>query len=388
MISRHWTQSRIAKSRTGRCAGSVALGLFLAVNASAQDLQSKLDAKRDTLAESRNREGVLTSELGTYERRISRLTEQVAVLRTREALVARQLREIEADLAFELERLRVLRGRFARSRRALAARLVEIYKTGQPDVLTVLLDSQGFDDLVTRYDFLSTVQDQDAAIVERVRVLRDRSADSAARIRAARSAAIAKQSELERTRAQLEAHETELRRVSERKAKALARVEADVERLEGDISHLSERIERQLRAEASTTTDDPVPAGPVQLGENGFIWPVDGVLTSPFGPRWGRLHAGIDIAAPGGTPIRAAKAGTVTLAEPYGGYGNYTCVDHGAGLSTCYAHQSGFATTEGASVSQGDVIGYVGNTGASFGDHLHFEVRLDGTPVDPLGYLG
>jgi murein DD-endopeptidase MepM/ murein hydrolase activator NlpD len=380
---RHWTRDRIARG-----AAPIALGLALAVNASAQDLQSKLDAKRGALAESKDREGVLTSELGAYEKRIVRLTGQVALLRNREALVAGQLRQIETDLASELERLHELRGRFARSRRALAARLVEIYKTDQPDALTVLLDSQGFDDLVTRYDFLSAVQDQDAAIVERVRALRDQSVDSATRIRAARAAAIAKQSELARTRVQLEISEMELQRASERKAAALDRVEANVERLEGSIGDLSERIEQQLRAEASTTADDPIPAGPVQPADNGFIWPVDGVLTSPFGLRWGRLHAGIDIAAPGGTPIRAAKAGTVTLAEPYGGYGNYTCVDHGAGLSSCYAHQSGFATTEGADVSQGDVIGYVGNTGASFGDHLHFEVRLDGTPVDPLGYLG
>jgi murein DD-endopeptidase MepM/ murein hydrolase activator NlpD len=380
---RHWTRGRIARG-----AAPIALGLALAVNASAQDLQSKLDAKRGALAKSKNRKGVLTSELGAYERRIARLTGQVAVLRNREALVADQLRQIETDLASELERLHELRAQFAKSRRALAARLVEIYKTDQPDALTVLLDSQGFDDLVTRYDFLSTVQDQDAAIVARVRSLRDQSVDSATRIRAARAAAIAKQSELVRTRAQLEVSERELQRASERKATALDRVEAEVERLEGSIGNLSEQIEQQLRAEASTTADDPVPAGPVQLADSGFIWPVDGILTSPFGPRWGRLHAGIDIAAPGGTPIRAAKDGTVTLAEPYGGYGNYTCVDHGTGLSSCYAHQSGFATTDGADVSQGDVIGYVGNTGASFGDHLHFEVRLDGTPVDPLGYLG
>ena len=102
------------------------------------------------------------------------------------------------------------------------------------------------------------------------------------------------------------------------------------------------------------------------------------------------MHEGIDIAAPEGTPIRAAASGTVILMQSEaesGGYGNYTCVDHGGGLSTCYAHQSGFATSSGASVRQGDVIGYVGNTGHSFGAHLHFEVRTSGVAVDPMGYL-
>jgi murein DD-endopeptidase MepM/ murein hydrolase activator NlpD len=117
-----------------------------------------------------------------------------------------------------------------------------------------------------------------------------------------------------------------------------------------------------------------------------MIWPVDGPISSPFGMRWGRLHAGIDISVPAGTPIRAADDGSVAMAAPTGGYGNYTCIDHGGGLSTCYAHQSRFAVTSG-SVSQGQVIGYVGCTGSCYGDHLHFEVRVNGSPTDPLGYL-
>ena len=110
-------------------------------------------------------------------------------------------------------------------------------------------------------------------------------------------------------------------------------------------------------------------------------------MVSPFGYRWGRLHAGIDIAVPYGTPIHAAASGSVVLAGWVGGYGNYTCIDHGGGLATCYAHQSSFAVGAGATVSQGDLIGYVGCTGHCFGPHLHFEVRVNGVPVDPLGYL-
>jgi murein DD-endopeptidase MepM/ murein hydrolase activator NlpD len=106
--------------------------------------------------------------------------------------------------------------------------------------------------------------------------------------------------------------------------------------------------------------------------------------------RWGRMHEGVDIAVPAGTPIVAAASGTVILMQSdasSGGYGNYTCIDHGGGLSSCYAHQSSFATSSGASVGQGDVIGYVGCTGHCYGDHLHFEVRVNGAAVDPMGYL-
>jgi murein DD-endopeptidase MepM/ murein hydrolase activator NlpD len=99
------------------------------------------------------------------------------------------------------------------------------------------------------------------------------------------------------------------------------------------------------------------------------------------------MHEGIDIAAPAGTPIRAAAAGTVIYAGWLGGYGNLIVLDHGSGLSTAYAHQSALAAGQGQQVAQGQVIGYVGDTGHSFGPHLHFEVRVNGVPVDPLGYL-
>jgi murein DD-endopeptidase MepM/ murein hydrolase activator NlpD len=128
-------------------------------------------------------------------------------------------------------------------------------------------------------------------------------------------------------------------------------------------------------------------AGPIRRGSGDFIWPINGQFTSPFGQRWGRLHAGIDLAAPTGRPIRAAASGRVILAAPTGGYGNYTCIAHNSSISTCYAHQSRFGARVGESVRQGDVIGYVGNTGHSFGAHLHFEVRIGGRPVDPMDYL-
>ena len=149
--------------------------------------------------------------------------------------------------------------------------------------------------------------------------------------------------------------------------------------------HLASLEKEQAKVQARLAGGPP--AGPIRQGSGAFVWPVNGTFTSPFGMRWGRLHAGIDIAAPEGTPIRAADDGTVILAGWTGGYGNYTCISHGGALSTCYAHQSRYGTSTGANVSKGQVIGYVGNTGHSFGAHLHFEVRVNGSPVDPMGYL-
>jgi murein DD-endopeptidase MepM/ murein hydrolase activator NlpD len=129
-------------------------------------------------------------------------------------------------------------------------------------------------------------------------------------------------------------------------------------------------------------------AGPVRRGSGRLIWPVNGPITGVFGEaRPGHMHAGVDISAPSGTPIRAADSGRVVLMGTVGGYGLYTCVQHTGSMSTCYAHQSRFGTSSGASVRQGQVIGYVGNTGNSSGAHLHFEVRINGSPVNPMGYL-
>ena len=116
--------------------------------------------------------------------------------------------------------------------------------------------------------------------------------------------------------------------------------------------------------------------------------PVDGTVTSEFGPRWGRNHDGIDIAAPTGTAIRAAACGSVTLAGQQSGYGNMVCITHTNEFSTCYAHMSRFAVSQGARVQQGQVIGYVGCTGSCTGPHLHFETRVNGQAQDPRGFMG
>jgi peptidoglycan DL-endopeptidase CwlO len=369
--------------------GVVAVLAAAGGTAAAQSLEAERAAKQAELEEVNERGEVLSSEISEYSDQISQLAGEVAILRNREAIVAQQLRETEARLVAEKENLAELRDKLDRSLDILAQRLVDIYKSDQPDALTVILDSDGFDDLVNRFDYLTRIQEQDAAIVARVRFLRNESKATVERIRIAKREIEAKKEELERTRMQLAAREAELDAVRDQKAAALDQVEATAERLEGDISELNDQIAAQLAESASTTTTDPLPAGPIQGGSGGMIWPVNGPVVSPFGMRWGRLHAGIDIAVPAGTPIRAAKSGSIVLVQSdaeSGGYGNYTCIDHGGGLSTCYAHQSSFAITSG-SVSQGDVIGYVGCTGHCYGDHLHFEVRINGTPVDPMGYL-
>jgi murein DD-endopeptidase MepM/ murein hydrolase activator NlpD len=362
---------------------SAATALALSAGAPAQDLQSELDSAELELQEEEEQKSVLTDTISQYTQQIDQLAGEVAVLRNREAVVQEDLDRVQRQLDVETENLRILRARLARSLDALAERLIAMYKADEPDALTVILESDGFDDLLDRYEYLANVERQDSAIANRVHDLRNETKDVVVRIREDRDELAAKKAELERTRSQLEAREADLDAVRGRKQDALGDVRHNIERLEGDIGDLQDEIAAQLQSSTGA-----VPAGPIQ-GESssGFIWPVNGPIVSPFGMRWGRMHEGVDIAVPSGTPIRAVASGRVALAAWTGGYGNYTCVDHGGGLASCYAHQSSYAVGAGDSVRQGQVIGSVGCTGSCFGDHLHFEVRVNGAATDPMGYL-
>jgi murein DD-endopeptidase MepM/ murein hydrolase activator NlpD len=181
------------------------------------------------------------------------------------------------------------------------------------------------------------------------------------------------------------------------KAKSAA---ADARQKYSTLQAASDRLQEVLAARASS--ERYVFATPLSSGSAGavsaagLVMPTTGVFTSGFGYRvdpFGNgttFHAGQDIAAPTGTPIIAATAGIVAIVETpdqSGGYGNYTCIDRGAGFATCYAHQSAVFVHVGQVVAQGQLIGLVGSTGASTGPHLHFEVRINGVPVNPVPFL-
>jgi len=366
--------------------------------ASLQAIQASIGSKHAAIERARSKEGVLTTHISTLSRRIRTMGREIGSLRRRETRVERTL---EARRA-QLERVRVryeeehrrfvaLRRKLRRSQRVLAARLVAIYKADQPDMLSVILESDGFSDLLVRADYMSAIGAQDSVIVDRVRDLKHESAQKRLLLVVLKSRAEvavkeieAKERALAEARAAIQARESDLSAARKQKFGKLGNVRAHRHDLEGDLRALqaaSAQVTTQLQGAG------PVPAGPIRQGGGGYVWPVNGPVVSPFGQRWGRLHAGVDIAVPAGTPIRAAAGGTVAMAGWMGGYGQYTCIQHGGGVATCYAHQSSIGVGSGASVKQGQVIGSVGCTGHCFGDHLHFEVRINGSPVDPMGYL-
>jgi len=369
--------------------------------ASVASLQSKIEAQRKKAEAKKARERVLTSDIQAVSRRINNLQDDITVLQSRQIRIQadldakrRELARVQEQLRQERLRLARLRARLAEARRALSLRMVELYKADRPDMVTVILEADGFADLLERTEFMQRVSDQDARIITRVRDAKADATDTEARLdnlerRQQRVAGqiLKRRDEVAKIKGALVDRRNGFASVRAQRSQVLGKVRTSRKEIEGHIDGLvAEQAKIQARL-AGLTGVANLPSGPVRPGAGGFIWPVNGSISSPFGPRWGRLHAGVDIPAPTGTPIRAAKAGKVVLLGWTGGYGNYTCVAHGGGISTCYAHQSSYATSNGASVSQGQVIGAVGNTGNSFGAHLHFEVRINGAPVNPAGYL-
>jgi murein DD-endopeptidase MepM/ murein hydrolase activator NlpD len=384
---------------------AAALVVLLAASvAPAEDLESKLDAKEAKLSKVRERSGVLSTTISQLGDRIDRLTTEVAGLRKQEAAVEVRLNAKQAELDRALAQLDVAKTRLVKMRshlkRALSAlrdRLVAMYETGTPDVLSVIVGANGYDDLIDRTEYLNRIRGNDEAIVGRVRELRDQVRRTVDRLRgaknqieAARDSIAAEEQTLAGARSAVQQRQSSLLAARGDRVAALKEIRSHEEELDGSVAKIQAKIAAQLAGYGSV----PLPAGPIRGGSSGLIWPVDGPVVSGFGSRTingsYEYHPGIDIAVPSGTPIRAAAAGTVIFTEPEassGGYGNYTCIDHGGGLSTCYAHQETFAVSAGQQVSQGQIIGYSDCTGYCFGPHLHFEVRIDGEVTDPMAYL-
>jgi murein DD-endopeptidase MepM/ murein hydrolase activator NlpD len=360
-------------------------------------LSSRIEQKRAQIEDKKAQEGVLSTTIQRYGTRIDAVQGEISATevrleRAQASLDAQkaELLEVRDRLEEAQDRLERLRSELVTARKVLAARLVEIYKADAPDALTVVLEADGFGDLLERAEFLDRISDQDRKITDRVRRLRDQAKAQAVKLaelerreQLAAERILRWRDQIAAVEAQLVGSRDELAAARAGKRGALTQVREQRGILEDDLASLEAE---QAKVQAALA-GSPAP-GPIKQGSGSLIWPVNGSVTGSFGEaRPGHMHAGIDISVPEGTPIRAADAGRVALMGWVGGYGNYTCVQHTASLSTCYAHQSRFATSNGANVSQGQVIGYSGNTGNSTGPHLHFEVRVGGSPVDPLGYL-
>ena len=377
---------------------------------SLRSIEGKIEHTRGKIGRKKGTEHVLASDIASYTRRIDHLQTRISSLEHRQLSLQSdldrkraELEQIQARLRAERARLTRLRARFVVARRALAQRLVELYTSDHPDLVTVVLQSDGFAELLERGEFLRRISDSDRNIVLVVKAAKRDATASAQRLAALESRAQSIAAAILRRREEVRTVKEDLigtrvgyANTRADKQHALVKVRDERVNLEGHLTALvseQRRIQAKLAAVSQQMgATGSLPVGPVKQGSGQLIWPVNGPITSPFCERraWEACHPGMDIGVPSGTPIRAAAAGKVVLTQgagSSGGYGNFTCIQHTASLSTCYAHQSSIGVHVGQSVSQGQVIGLSGCTGRCYGPHLHFEVRINGAVTNPMNYL-
>ena len=374
--------------------GALAVTLVLAAPA-AGDNSTKMASLQARIAAARQHEAALnaqisdvTSQIRKLEGKVGDVAQKLSVLERDLELHQQRLDKLNALYLFETNRLHFLQREYIRAVKALNQRLVQIYESPDPSAAEVILDSKSVQDAIDTLHYLASIAAQDKRIARDVADARDEVHATREKTKQVRSVvasethvvAVRTQQQRE-VKDQLLASQSKLASARYKKRQALTSTKQQEQDLVAEANALA-AADASIRSQlAGAQNGDTTPSA------SGLIWPVNGPVTSPFGYRWGRLHAGIDIGVPNGTPIHAAASGTVVIAGWVSGYGNYTCIDHGGGMATCYAHQSAFAVSFGQHVVQGEVIGYTGCTGHCFGPHLHFEVRINGTPVDPLGYL-
>ncbi|HEY2074266.1 MAG TPA: peptidoglycan DD-metalloendopeptidase family protein [Gaiellaceae bacterium] len=367
-----------------------------------QTLDARLAAVQAKIASTRAHESSLNTQIGTLDSQIGKLESQVGDVSTKLSalqtdLSLRQRRLKILNSLFQVQTIRVhdLRHEYSLALTRLDERLISIYKQPDPGTLDLVLQAKSFQDVLDEINYLGLVANEDKTIAAQVQqakravvVARKKTAAVRVSVQNEANKINARVEQAAFLRSQLLSSKGKLSNAKAGKAHALliskAQEQTEIKESQS-IAAASASIEAKIRAAEAGTSSSTSP--PATASAAGLIWPVQGPITSPFGPRWGGFHPGIDIGIPEGTPIHAAAAGTVIYCGWESGYGNLVVIDHHDGIATAYAHQSRIAVSCNQNVDQGQVIGYSGCTGFCTGPHLHFEVRVNGSPVDPLGYL-
>ena len=345
------------------------------LKAEREDMQAEIDALKDEQAGVLEQKRALDEQNEVYRQELELIEEQVE-LYTR--LVDEKAAELEKAMAAEEEQLATYRQH---------VRAME--ENGKYTYLSIIFGSKSLSELMSNLDMIGEIMEADKRIYDQYTEARERAEEIKAEYEATLEQLGEKQEEYEAEKAELEAKIAEASALIEQLEEEInsnyelyLEVLAHEKALESDIQNKIAELERQEAANSITSTGT-------------YIWPLPGYSPgSAYGWRMHpifhemRFHAGEDIGAPSGTPILAADSGVATVIPDNGnGYGNYIMINHGGGRVTLYAHMSAFAISGGATVTQGQVIGYVGSTGNSTGPHLHFEVRVNGATTDPKQYF-
>lgn len=360
--------------------------LLPAVGSVASD-QADLEEVADDLKVIRDRIQLHEDQASNLKEKVETVSADLRALEVAINDLTDQIEEVQAEASVAEAQIDTTQKSIDKVEELAIDQAISLYKGGNTENMDALLSSASLGELNDRVQMLGIAAEENTgALVKygRLKVTLEDQYDGLFAI----------QEDLNARLASREDYQAQLATSKEEMLADVATLRGKLDEEHADEAQKEERyddISDDILA-AQVPAGSPVPTGPPpDVGSpsaSGFVWPVNGVVTSPFGSRWGRMHEGIDIDGYTGQPIVASKAGTVISTGDAGdGYGTKVVIDHGGGYTTLYAHMSRLGTTNGAGVGQGQVIGYVGCTGSCTGDHLHFEIRVNGAPQDPQSYL-
>ncbi|MGF1603441.1 MAG: peptidoglycan DD-metalloendopeptidase family protein [Thermosynechococcaceae cyanobacterium] len=351
-----------------------------------QQRQQTVEQQREAITQQRRQvqqqEGIARENLQGVQRNLKATDAQIQENETKLTEAKTQLANLETDLTTAQASYEVKQGN-------TSARLRFLQRQRNTNTWATLLQSNTLEQLLERRRQLKMVYQSDSTALVSLKTERDRLNDQKLQVEIQKN-------QIALITGQLLGQKADFQAEAKAQGELVTRLQTDRQALEAaelQLSQDSERIAIMLRQRLSVPGIPGIPGAAPPPGSGQFQMPASGPITSGFGYRVhpvlgrGRLHAGMDIGVPTGTPIYAAEAGTVITAGWNGGYGNCVIIDHGGGLTTLYGHASELYVTAGQSVQRGQPIAAVGSTGLSTGPHLHFEVRVNGTPTDPAPYV-
>ncbi|PQL19006.1 peptidase M23 [Veillonella denticariosi JCM 15641] len=377
--------------------GIVVLGTPLYIAAEDEDLTNQLDAIQQQV----NQQNAIKTDAESVIVSVSEQLRQIEV-QLRQAqhdleTIQQQRVAVENDITVNEKLLAEAQKRLKGREAVFYKRVRDIYINGRLSYIDVVIGSKDFNDFANRLEILKRIIDSDINLIneikkERAEIEARKQAleQSRAKLVELEKAAVAKQAEIEQKKQE---RAVVLEKAKTDQATAMKAIE-ELNASSAQITALLKQRQAERAAARAAAAQQASSSGYTWVQGTGQLgWPVSGEITSPYGyrthPIWGTTiyHSGIDIGVDEGTPVHAADGGTVVWSGWMGGYGYAVVIDHGNGMSTLYGHNSDLAVSEGQDVGKGQVIAYAGSTGNSTGPHVHFEVRISGDPVDPMGYL-
>lgn len=382
--------------------GVVLCGTPAYIMAEDEDLTNQLDSIQQQVNQQNAAKADAETVIGSVSEQLRQIEEQLRQATAELGTIKEQRVAVENDITLNERQLAEAQKRLEGRESVFYKRVRDIYINGRLSYLDVVIGSKDFSDFANRLEVLKRIIDSDITLINEIKKERADIEAHKQKLEADRAklvelekAALAKQAEIEQKKAE---RNVVLQKAQNDRATAMQAIEE----LNASSAQVSAMLKERQAARAAAAAAAAAAAqssggqgasdnwvqGTGQLG-----WPVSGEITSPYGyrvhPIWGTTiyHSGIDIGVDEGTPVHAADGGVVVWSGWMGGYGYAVVIDHGNGLSTLYGHNSELAVDEGQSVAKGQVISYAGSTGNSTGPHVHFEVRVNGDPVDPMGYL-